>query len=352
MSSEIAEQLRMIGESAAHYAASRAGPAAARAVHDGRPGWDWAAWRDIAGLGWFGIAVPEERGGLGWSAAAAAVVAQEAGRALMMAPVGTGMAAAGVLAHGGDAAQGVLAELLAGDALVVPAPVARHQQDDCVAMLVPDAGAATHWLLADGEGDAFEARLLRRDAAGTRYAPRVAVDGSALADIQIDAGAWREAPVMLRGDPGAQAWRQGRHLSWLLDAAYLSGLTEEALKLALDYMRLRRQFGVPIGSFQALQHRAATCHVDCRTSRALVFEAARAWGGAREGWAAAAARHRAAASALRVTEEAIQFHGAIGFADEHDAGLYLRRAMTVGARHGRDVRQVLVDVTPADGPAH
>ncbi|ARP82215.1 hypothetical protein CAL12_16260 [Bordetella genomosp. 8] len=349
MNNDFAEQLRMIGESAAHYAASRAGPAAARAVHEGRPAWDRAAWRDIAGLGWFGIAVPEERGGLGWSAAAAAMVAQEAGRALMMPPVNTAMAVAGVLAHGGEAAQAVLAEVLVGESLVVSAAVARRQHDDCVAMLVPDAGAATHWLLATGEGDAFEARLLRRNAPGTRHEPRVAVDGSELADIHIDAAAWREAPVMLRGAPGMHAWRQGRHLSWLLDAAYLSGLTEEALKLALDYMRLRRQFGVPIGSFQAPQHRAAMCHVDSRASRALVFEAARAWGGAREGWAAAAAQHRAAASALRVTEEAIQFHGAIGFADEHDAGLYLRRAMTVAARHGRDVRRVLMDVRPPPG---
>jgi alkylation response protein AidB-like acyl-CoA dehydrogenase len=343
MNTEYTEQLLMIGESAALFAASQAGPAAARAVHEGGRAWDMTAWRGIADLGWFGIAVDEAQGGLALSAPAAVVVAEEAGRALMMPPVAMGMAAASILAHGGDAARSALTDALAGDVLVAFAPVAAVEGAGCVAALVPDGGAATHWLLGAGMDSAFEARLVRKDAPGTRCETRLAVDGSALADIHVETSAWRNAPVMLGGVAGMQAWRRGRHLLWLLDAAYLSGLTEESLKLALDYMRLRRQFGAPIGSFQALQHRAAMCHVDSKASRALVHEAARAWGDVREGWAAAAAQHRAAASALRVTKEVIQFHGAIGFADEHDAGLYLRRAMTVSARHGHDVRQVLTD---------
>lgn len=123
---------------------------------------------------------------------------------------------------------------------------------------------------------------------------------------------------------------------WLGDAAYLCGLMDGALRLALDYLRLRRQFGVPIGSFQALQHRAADFHVDVTATRALVREAARAFGTSRGAWAAAAAVQRAGAAALRVSQEVVQFHGAIGFADEHDAGLYLRRAMTIVPRHSNE----------------
>uniref|UniRef100_UPI0039EEE6A6 acyl-CoA dehydrogenase family protein n=1 Tax=Bordetella sputigena TaxID=1416810 RepID=UPI0039EEE6A6 len=346
---EYAAQLRMIGESAAHFAAAQAGPAVARAIHEGGASWDMKDWKGIADLGWFGIAVPEARDGLGWFAPSAVVVAEEAGRALMMPPVAAGIVAAGILAQGGDAAHAVLEDALRGDALVVPAPVTGDGDGAHVATLVPDAATATHWLLATGVGSSFEARLVRKDTVGTRYETRVAVDGSTLADVRVTASAWRDAPVVLDGEPGMLAWRRGRHLLWLLDAAYLSGLAQEALKLALDYMRLRRQFRVPIGSFQALQHRAAMCHVDSKASRALVHEAARAWGGRREDWAAAAAQHRAAACALRVTKEVVQFHGAIGYADEHDAGLYLRRAMTVGARHGRDVARVLVDVRRPHG---
>ncbi|ANN77883.1 acyl-CoA dehydrogenase family protein [Bordetella flabilis] len=341
---EYAAQLRMIGESAAHFAASQGGPAAARAVHEGGRAWDMQAWKGIADLGWFGIAVQEERGGLGLFAPAAVVVAEEAGRALLMPPVAMGMASAAVLAHGDDASASALQAVLAGDALVALAPVTAVEGSGHAAALVPDAAAATHWLLGTGTGTSFEARLVPKGASGTHYETRLAVDGSGLADIRIGASAWRDAAVVLQGNRGLRAWRQGRHLLWLLDAAYLGGLADEALRLALEYMRLRRQFGVPIGSFQALQHRAAMCHVDSKASRALVREAARAWGGLRQGWAAAAAQHRAAACALRVTKEVIQFHGAIGFADEHDAGLYLKRAMTVGARHGREVHQELIAV--------
>ncbi|MFC4276191.1 acyl-CoA dehydrogenase family protein [Achromobacter aloeverae] len=350
MSDTYAAQLRMIGASAADFAMREGGPAVARAVHEGRAACERAAWKRIADLGWFGIAVAEAHGGLGLFAPAAAVVAQEAGRALMMPPVTLGMAACAVLAAAGDG-QATLETAMAGDALVamarvVPAAPAGEERQD--AMLVPDTGAATHFLLGKGTGAAFEARLVARGAPDTECASRIAVDGSALTDVRVGASAWRNAALMLRGEPGWRAWRQGMNLLWLLDAAYLCGLTEAALDLALEYMRLRRQFGVPIGSFQALQHRAATCHVDSRASRALVHEAARAWGGRREAWAAAAARHRAAASALRVTKEVIQFHGAIGFADEHDAGLYLRRAMTVGACHQDDVRLALVATANQD----
>lgn len=342
MNGEYAAQLRMIGESAAHFAAGQGGAAAARVVQEGGTAWDMAAWKDIGALGWFGIAVGEEQGGLGLSAPAAVVVAQEAGRALMMPPVASGIAVAAILAQAGDAPGRVLEDVLAGNILAVPAPVAAAEDGARGATLVPDAGRATHWLLAAECESAFEARLIARGAPGTQCETRPAVDGTGLADIRVSASAWGDAPVMLDRAHGPAAWRQGHHLLWLLDAAYLSGLTEAALELALEYMRLRRQFGVPVGSFQALQHRAAMCHVDGKATRALVHEAAQAWGGARQGWAAAAAYHRAAASALRVTKEVIQFHGAIGFADEHDAGLFLKRAMTVGARHGRDVRQVLM----------
>jgi alkylation response protein AidB-like acyl-CoA dehydrogenase len=245
-----------------------------------------------------------------------------------------GIAAAGVLAQGSGPAGQTLGALLAGHAHVVLADGAADDGDGTVhASLVPDGEAASAWLVATGEGEAFSARLVCFDTPGAVRSDRAAVDGSRLADAAIAHSAWADAPRVLSGLAGEAAWMRGRNLQRLGDASYLCGLMGAALQLALDYMRLRRQFGVPIGSFQALQHRATACHVDATATRALVHEAARAFGTAREAWAAAASMHRAAAAALRVTKEVVQFHGAIGFADEHDAGLYLRRAMTVGARH-------------------
>lgn len=330
MSAEHEAQLRMIGESAADFAAHH------RSVAHGGA----SAWKSIAELGWFGIAVPESHGGLALGAPAVAVVAEPAGHALMSAPIGMGMAAAQVLAgaQGGD---DVLAALLAGNACVALAHAPAVADGALLATLVPDGDAAAQWLVAVGEGSGFSARLLRIGAPGVVRDDRAAVDGSRLADLRIDHAAWADAPHLLSGADGEATWRRGVQLGWLSDAAYLCGLMDAALKLALDHLGLRRQFGVPIGSFQALQHRATTCHVDVTATRALVHEAARAFGTPRQAWAAAAAVHRAAEAALRVILEVVQFHGAIGFADEHDAGRYLRRAMTVGARHTADALAVL-----------
>jgi alkylation response protein AidB-like acyl-CoA dehydrogenase len=333
MNAEYSAPLRMIAESAADAAASFGGPARARRVHEGGPAWEPATWSAIAQLGWLGIAVPESAGGLQLGAPALCVVAEEGGRALLAPPLTMGMAAAAVLAEAGEVAVPTLLALIEGSAHVVLVDAAGSADVTLAAHLAPDGDAATHWLVACGSGHEFSARLLDPGAPGVALTVRHAVDGSRLADLHVGRAIWNDAPQVLSGSAGEAAWRHGRHLAWLGDAAYLCGLMDAALALALDYLRLRRQFGVPIGSFQALQHRAAACHVDVTATRALVHEAARTAGTSKEGWAAAAAVHRAGAAALRVTKEVVQFHGAIGFAEEHDAGLYLRRAMTIGARH-------------------
>jgi alkylation response protein AidB-like acyl-CoA dehydrogenase len=339
---ELREQLCMIGTSAADFAAARGGPQRARRVHEGALALDPKTWRAIAGLGWFGIAVPEADGGLALGAAAACVVAEEAGRALLSEPLATGMAAASVLAAARSLrpADEALQALLAGEGHVAMACAATADRGEEIFHigLVPEGDAASLWLAVRGDGADFEARLLRVGSPGVGLSVRAAVDGSRLADARVERAAWFDAPRILQGAEGASIWSRGLRLAWLADAAALCGLADAALKLALEYMRLRHQFGVPIGSFQALQHRAADCHVDATASRALVHEAARAADSPRGNWAAAAAIVRASATALRVTQEVVQFHGAIGFADEHDAGLYLRRAMALGARHTRSAR--------------
>ena len=338
MSAEQAAQLRMISESAAGFAAAQGGTARARQVHEGAPVWEAASCKRMADLGWLGIAVPEAAGGLALGAPAICVVAEEAGRALMTLPLTMGMAAASVLAagHGVPAAQEALQALMAGERHIALGTATVGPDGAVTARLVPDGDAAQQLLVAIGDGSDFDARLMPVDQPGIARHARTAVDGSQLVDVTIERAAWADAPRVLSGVAGRLAWQRGTHLLWLGDAAYQCGLMDAALRLALDYLRLRRQFGVPIGSFQALQHRATACHVDATATRALVHEAARAFGGEREAWAAAAAVHRAAAAALRLTKEVVQFHGAIGFADEHDAGLYLRRAMTIGARHAAD----------------
>ena len=118
-------------------------------------------------------------------------------------------------------------------------------------------------------------------------------------------------------------------------AAEMLGVMGQSLELALGYVKTREQFGRPIGSFQALQHRAVDAHIQMELTRSLLFQVCAAFDSGRGSRAmAAAVKARASAAVLDVTKSVIQMHGAIGFTDEYDAGLYLRRAMTLSARYG------------------
>jgi alkylation response protein AidB-like acyl-CoA dehydrogenase len=332
--------LDMVADSARAFVAGNAGPARARQRMAQGPGWlDADCWRGMAGLGWFGIAAPESAGGLELGAGAACVVAEEAGRALLVPPLTAAMAAASLLAASSHpAAAQRLGGLLDGsEPIALVRGDARHGLDSAVSF---DADAGGTFLVANQAGDAFELRVVSRAAPGVEARHDACVDGSFLSRLRIDGGAWSDAPRVLHGRDGQKAWDEAMDLLRLTDAAYLCGVMGAALAMGLDYLRLRHQFGVPIGSFQALQHRAADCHVQWSSARALVQEAATAYGTPKGRFAAAASIQRAKAAALHVTKENIQFHGAIGFADEHDAGLYLRRAMVLAARHS-DSMQVL-----------
>jgi len=332
--------LDMVADSAKAFVAGNAGPARARQRMAQGPGaLDADCWRGMAGLGWFGIAVPEAKGGLELGAGAACVVSEEAGRALLVPPLTAAMAAASLLAASSHPAAALrLGGLLdGGEHIALARGDARHGLDAAVGF---DADAAGAFLVSNQGGDAFELRLVSREAPRVEARHDACVDGSFLSRLRIDGGAWSDATRVLNGRDGQKVWEDAMDLLRLTDAAYLCGVMAAALAMSLDYLRLRHQFGVPIGSFQALQHRAADCHVQWASARALVQEAAAAYGTPSGRFAAAASVHRAKAAALHVTKENIQFHGAIGFADEHDAGLYLRRAMVLAARHS-DSMQVL-----------
>jgi alkylation response protein AidB-like acyl-CoA dehydrogenase len=124
----------------------------------------------------------------------------------------------------------------------------------------------------------------------------------------------------------------------LTTAAYLLGVMEKSFDLALGYLRTRQQFGRVIGTFQALQHRAADLKVQLGLTRASVEGAAAALDEGVAGVARRAvvsrAKARAAEASLLVTRQVIQLHGGIGYTDEYDAGLYLRKAMVMANQFG------------------
>ncbi len=120
-------------------------------------------------------------------------------------------------------------------------------------------------------------------------------------------------------------------------SAEMLGVMGRALDVAVEYLKVREQFDRPIGSFQALQHRAVNDYIEVETTRSLLFQAATAWDAGRGDAAmASAVKSKASAAVLSVCKSAIQMHGAIGFTDEHDIGLYLKRAMALSAQYGNE----------------
>ena len=123
------------------------------------------------------------------------------------------------------------------------------------------------------------------------------------------------------------------------------------MEMTLDYLRTRVQFDKPLGAFQALQHRAVDLYVQQELSLSSALDALRALqeaDPAQRARTVSRAKARCSDAALRITRECIQLHGAIGFTDEHDIGLYLKRALVVAAAFGNaeQHRRRFADLTP------
>ena len=340
------EDATAIADGAYQLAKGLGGLTRARAVRDAWPRHDRDAWASMIEMGWLGMLVPETQGGLGMAASDVVVLLENLGRMLVPEPILQGIVSAQLLAAlDGAGNADLLKDLLEGSRRVLTvSDVAVADVASVRSLRVPDATADVTLLVA-ADNDGFEIKAIACDSPGVMVTPHACVDGSSLSEVRIDPEAWQAGRTVGGGDPARFAWQRASDLMLLGYSAQMVGLMHEALQITLGYMALRKQFGQPIGAFQALQHRAASCYVAIVSTRATVHEACRSL-------ARPVSLHRAAAIAkaavsdavLHVTKECVQFHGAIGFTDEHDIGLFLRRAMTLAARQGnaRDQRASLI----------
>jgi alkylation response protein AidB-like acyl-CoA dehydrogenase len=299
------------------------------------PGFEPAVWAEMGALGWIGLRLPEAAGGIGLGMSEACALYEELGRALVPEPLVAGALSARLLAAVGEAEW--LPALLAGDKLVLTA-----WQEAPDTLDVPGSADARRCFLPMAAGaDAFllpvrqDGRLVLhlQEAGAGPLETLQTQDGGHYGRLRPGTPAGRP----LSGDV-TDALALALDEAALGTAAYLLGLMERAFAMTLDYLRARHQFGKPLGSFQALQHRAADLKIQLALTRASVEDAAAKLD---EGAAAATrqavvsrAKARAAEAALRVTREAVQMHGAIGYTDEYDVGLYLRKAMVVANQFG------------------
>jgi len=300
--------------------ADRQSPARVRQVMTQEPAVDEALWREAASLGWFGLALPEDADGAGYGVVEAALLFQEIGRGVIPGPwLGTVLAARALAASPG--ARDRLRDVLDGTLrlAVVDDPddrLVRGAGLEGEAHTVLDAGAAHAFLVLGHEA----ARLIAADAPGVRVHSTPSMDPTRRIGTVTFAG---DGGMALAGN--AQRWRlEGATLT----AAEALGVAERTLEQSVEYAKVRRQFGKPIGTFQAIKHRCADMAVRAEVARAMVTYAAVALDEGEEGVArhVAMAKALAGSAALANATDNIQNHGGMGYTWDSDAHLYLKRA--------------------------
>ena len=200
---------------------------------------------------------------------------------------------------------------------------------------VPGAPAADGFIVNARSGDGTVVCLVPRDAHGLEIQQRGRVDGTGHATLALNDVAVPADAVIASGAQGTEVAAATLDLVLLGTSAEMLGIMEQGLALAVDYLGTREQFGRPIGSFQALQHRAVNDHVDIELTRSLLYQVCAAMDDGRGNRAmVAAVKARASDAVLSVTKSMVQMHGAIGFTDEYNASLYLRRAMSLSSQYG------------------
>jgi alkylation response protein AidB-like acyl-CoA dehydrogenase len=352
MDLNLTSEQTLLRDSAAKFAAA-AGPKVARSWRGKNPSFSPDRLRETGELGWLGMLVPTSADGLGLGLTELALVMEQAGRALVCEPVGLAAVSAAALAQG-HAPHPMLEPVMRGDALVVPATQESVHAGDPLGVQTQAAGGdraprltgtkvsvcadgAAGFLVSAAGPDGPALYHVARDAAGVGLTTQQSVEGRALATLTLE-----DTPADLV--PARQSSRSAiealNDLVLIALSAELLGVMEGAQQMTFDYLRIRKQFGKPIGSFQALQHRAVDIYMKTETTRSLLYQIAAANDPYRIDPAqAAAVKSKASQDAVAVTQACIQLHGGIGFTDEHDIGLYLKRAMLLSSLYGNAAAQ-------------
>lgn len=362
----LSEEHAMLKDVARGWVEAHAPVSAYRALRDKGPAAapDSALWREMADMGWTAIAVPEEHGGLGFGYVGLGLVLEQLGRTLVSSPLlGSALAVPSALVLGGNEdQQSRYLPRLASGALVSALAFEegpRHEPHAVALKATPDG---TGWVLNGrkrdvlGGADAGLFVVTARTAGDIRNEQGITlflVEGEAAGLSrktmpQLD----RRGTVELRFDRvqvGAEAvlgsvGAGGALLDEVLDRARaglameMLGTASRAFETTIDYLKTRVQFGKPLGSFQALQHRAADMVAEIELTRSAAEAALAAIDAGAPAAEVAAlaslAKLMAGETLRRVANEMVQMHGGIGMTDEHDAGLYLKRSRAAAVALG------------------
>ncbi|BCH23879.1 isovaleryl-CoA dehydrogenase [Mesorhizobium sp. L-8-10] len=349
--------LAMLRDSVETLSARYAGPASLRAKRARQGDTDPALWAAMAEAGWTGLLLPEDLGGAGLGFAEQAVLSEALGRALICEPIAAGSVFASVLLREAPSSaerDRLAAGLADGSLRISPAwrqpsqhssgrPLTASEDASGISLdgglqFVDAAASATDFLVVAPLADGAVLVSVPASAPGVSLDQKAGVDGATIGALRFGRVFVPAERVLARaGSLDALVENAVLHARVAL-AAELAGIASKAVEMTIAYTRDRVQFGKPIASFQAVQHRLVDMWSDAEFACASVVNAVtrQSEGDDKEArLAVLAAKARGGDAATSICRRAVHLHGAMGFTDEHDIGLYLKRAIALSATLGQ-----------------
>ena len=349
------DEQTMLRDNARGFLSKNAGIAHLRQLRDSRDetGFSRKLWKDFVEMGWAGILIPQNYGGLGLGHVEAGVVMEELGRTLTPSPfLSTALVAASAIAHAGNEKQKstYLPKIAAGELIATLAidEGTKHRPEKIATTATRASsgyalkGAKT--FVVDGHvsdllivaartsaaaGDTKDPTLFLVDSnsKGVNAERTPMVDTHNSARITFDNVAVPADAVLGKIDEAWEALEGTLNVGRAAIASELLGAGEEAFARTVGYLRERKQFGRLIGEFQALQHRAANLYCELELTRSVVLKALQTLDEsfATAGASVSIAKAKAGSTATLAVQEAVQMHGGIGMTDEFDVGLFMKR---------------------------
>ncbi len=367
MDFSLTEDQKMIQETASSFVRKESPVERMRKLRDDETGWDKAVWKQMGELGWLGLPLPEAAGGFGGTMIDAAILLEQFGTTLVPEPYVPSIVLGGMAVRhaGSDAQQAeLLGPMIEGDTSLALAWAERQGRYDAFDITtkaeksgggyalsgekvwVLNGQAADHLIVSARTGGGQRERggvslfAVPKDAKGLRIQNVKTMDGGRAGLVTLDG-----AEGQLLGDEGGAA----DTLELVLDKGAAGacaegvGVLSTVLAMTVEYLKTRKQFGVPIGVFQALQHRAVDMFVQVELAKGMSILA----NGHVDGddadqrrRAVSAAKAQLTNGGFAVVAQGTQLHGGIGVTDEHDISLYFKRMRTLNALYGDEEHHV------------
>ncbi len=352
------EEQTMLKDSAKDFCATNAPIGQLRKLRDEEnpDGFDRGTWGSMVELGWAAIPWSEDHGGLAFGYKGLGVVTEESGRTLTASPLYASVWVGGTLINlGGSDEQKaeLLPQLAAGELLLALALEESHKHDpygiqttastsgdgyvlDGNKTFVLDGHVADKLIVAArtsgevGSREGISLFLVDREANGVSVTRTIMADSRNAANVKLDAVKVGNDALLGTADTAADTLDQALDIARIGLSAEMLGGIQECFERTVEYLKERKQFGVAIGSFQALKHRAADMFCEIELSKSCVLEALTALDEQRDrdevAKLASLAKAKVGETYNLVSREGIQMHGGIGMTDEFDIGFFIKRA--------------------------